>query len=128
MHDDDGAWEAQRAAQRGELVVRVSSLQTRLADVLRAAERLGGGVVGRAALGICWVSLPADAGAEAVRSLRADLAPSACVVLDAPEEVRSEVDPWGLGEASGALELMRRTKARFDPDRVCSPGVFAGGI
>jgi glycolate oxidase FAD binding subunit len=131
IEDDARSWEAQRAAQRGDLVVRVSALQTRLADVLREAERLGGGVVGRAALGVCWVSLPAEAGAEAVRSLRAALAPLTCVVLDAPEEVRAEVDPWGFddsGAGAAAVELMRRTKARFDPAGVCSPGVFVGGI
>ena len=129
IEDDSAAWEAQRGAQRGALVVKVSSLQTRLEDVLRETERLGGGVVGRAALGICWISLPAEAGAEAVRELRAALGGSSCVVLDAPDEVRAEVDPWGAGEAgSAALELMRRTKARFDPHGVCSPGVFVGGI
>jgi glycolate oxidase FAD binding subunit len=129
MEDDAAAWEAQRTAQRGDLVVRVSALQTRLEGVLREAERLGGGVVGRAALGICWVSLPVDAGAEAVRDLRAALSPCSCVVLDAPDEVRGEVDPWGVGEAGdAAVELMRRTKARFDPNGVCSPGVFVGGI
>jgi glycolate oxidase FAD binding subunit len=127
MHDDAEAWEAQRAAQRGDLVVRVSALQSRLGAVLRAADRRGGGVVGRAALGICWLSLPADTGAGAVRELRAELAPSACVVLDAPEELRAQVDPWGI-ENGGAVELMRRTKERFDPDGVCSPGVFVGGI
>jgi glycolate oxidase FAD binding subunit len=130
IEDDAAAWEAQRAAQRGELVVRVSALQTRLEDVLRETDRLGGGVVGRAALGVCWVSLPAEAGADGVRSLRASLAPSTCVVLDAPDDVRAEVDPWGFDEAGGGatLELMRRAKARFDPNGVCSPGVFVGGI
>jgi glycolate oxidase FAD binding subunit len=131
MEDDAAAWEAQRVAQRGELVVRVSALQTRLEDVLRETERLGGGVVGRAALGVCWISLPADAGADAVRSLRSALTPSACVVLDAPAELRAEVDPWGVDDSGGgaaALELMRRAKARFDPHGVCSPGVFVGGI
>jgi glycolate oxidase FAD binding subunit len=128
MEDDSAAWEAQRAAQRGDLVVRVSALQTQLAGVLRAAEALGGGVVGRAALGLCWVSLPADGGVEAVHELRARLAPSQCVVLDAPAGVRAALDPWGLDASSPALELMRRTKARFDPHGVCSPGVFVGGI
>jgi glycolate dehydrogenase FAD-binding subunit len=131
IEDDAAAWEAQRVAQRGDLVVRVSALQTRLEDVLREAERLGGGVVGRAALGVCWVSLPAEAGAEAVRSLRTALTPSPCVVLDAPEDVRAEVDPWGFDDSGGGaatIELMRRTKARFDPNGVCSPGVFVGGI
>jgi glycolate oxidase FAD binding subunit len=128
MDEDADAWEAQRAAQRGELVLRVSALQSRLGDVLRAAERLGGGVVGRGALGICWLSLPPEIGAEGVRELRAELAPSACVVLDAPDDVRAEVDPWDVAEHGPAVELMRRTKERFDPNRVCSPGVFAGGI
>ena len=49
-------------------------------------------------------------------------------MLDAPEELRREVDPWGMDGASPAVELMRRTKERFDPNGVCSPGVFAGGI
>jgi glycolate oxidase FAD binding subunit len=133
IEDDAAAWEAQRTAQRGELVVRVSALQTRLEDVLHATEWLGGGVVGRAALGVCWVSLPAAGGADAVRSLRTALTPSACVVLDAPEDVRAEIDPWGFDEGGGgagaaAIELMRRAKARFDPNGVCSPGVFVGGI
>jgi glycolate oxidase FAD binding subunit len=128
MEDDAGAWQAQRTVQRGTLVVRVSTLQTRLEATLRAAERLGAIVVGRAALGILWLSLPAEAGADEVRSLRAELAPSTCVLLDAPPEVRAAVDPWGIDASSGAVELMRRTKARFDPHGVCSPGVFAGGI
>jgi glycolate oxidase FAD binding subunit len=130
LGDDSAAWEAQRTAQRGDLIVRVSGLQTRLEDVLRETERLDGGVVGRAALGVCWVSLPAEAGADGVRSLRAALAPSVCVVLDAPDEVRAEVDPWGFDEAAGGatLELMRRAKTRFDPNGVCSPGLFVGGI
>jgi glycolate oxidase FAD binding subunit len=127
MHDDAAAWEAQRSAQRGDLIVRVSALQTRLADVLRVAEELGGGVVGRAALGICWVSLPPETGADGVRRLREELDTSTCVLLDAPAELRTELDPWGL-QGSTAIELMRRTKARFDPKGVCSPGVFVGGI
>jgi FAD/FMN-containing dehydrogenase len=54
-------------------------------------------------------------------------------VLDAPEDVRAEIDPWGFDEGGGgagaaAIELMRRAKARFDPNGVCSPGVFVGGI
>ncbi len=128
MTDDAGAWNAQRLAQRGGLVVRVSAVQARLEHTLRVAERLGAVVVGRAALGIMWMSLPTDLGPDAIRSLREELSPSTCVVLDAPEELRAAVDPWGLEDAGGALALMRSTKARFDPHGVCSPGVFAGGI
>jgi glycolate oxidase FAD binding subunit len=110
--DDVEAWEDQRAGQRGDLVVRVSTTQSRLADVFRAADRLDGSVVGRAALGLLWVRLPSDAGA--VQALRDALAPDACVLLDAPEEVRAEIDPWGIAEGP-ELELMRRMKQRFDP-------------
>jgi glycolate oxidase FAD binding subunit len=112
IEDDVEAWEDQRAGQRGDLVVRVSTTQSQLADVFRAADRLDGSVVGRAALGLLWVRLPAEA--AAVRDLRSALAPDACVLLDAPEEVRAEVDPWGIGEGP-ELELMRRVKERFDP-------------
>jgi glycolate oxidase FAD binding subunit len=128
MTDDHAAWEAQRVAQRGDLVVRVAALQTRLEDVLKVTEELGGGMVGRAALGICWVSLPAEAGADGVRRMREALAGSSCVVLDAPEEVRLGLDPWGIDGSTPAVELMRRTKERFDPGGVCSPGLFVGGI
>jgi glycolate oxidase FAD binding subunit len=124
LQDDDAAWEAQRQAQRGDLVVRVSAVQTQLADVLRAAERHDGGVVGRAALGIAWVSLPASAGAEAVTDLRATLAPATCVVLDAPDEVRTQVDPWGVDPWSNAVALMRATKQRFDPAGILAPGLL----
>jgi glycolate oxidase FAD binding subunit len=114
IEDDDAAWEQQRAGQRGELVVRVSTVQSRLADAFRAADALDGSVVGRAGLGLLWVSLPRDAGAAGVRSLRGALAPAPCVVLDAPEEVREELDPWGIADGP-ELELMRRVKQRFDP-------------
>jgi FAD/FMN-containing dehydrogenase len=46
-----------------------------------------------------------------------------CVLLDAPEEVRAELDPWQLGDGP-ELELMRRTKQRFDPAGVCNPGLL----
>jgi glycolate dehydrogenase FAD-binding subunit len=114
LEDDAEAWEDQRLGQRGDLVVRVSTTQSGIADVLRAADRLDGAVVGRAGLGLMWVRLPANGGADAVRALRDALAPAACVLLDAPEDVRAEVDPWGI-EAGPELELMRRVKQRFDP-------------
>lgn len=49
----------------------------------------------------------------------------AVVVLEAPPDVRSEVDVWGPVRA---LELMRRVKEQFDPTRILSPGRFVGGI
>ena len=121
LEDDDGAWSEQRAGQRGELVVRVSTVQARLADVLRAADGLDAAVVGRASLGLLWLRLPLAAGADGVRALRAELAPAPCVVLDAPAEVRGAVDPWGVPDGP-QLDLMRRVKQRFDPAGVLGPG------
>ncbi|MDQ3934044.1 MAG: FAD-binding protein [Actinomycetota bacterium] len=119
IEDDEAMWDEQRALQRGSLVVRVSGVQTQLADQIRAAERLGGSLVARAAYGLAWVALP---NAEAVPELRRMLAPSPCVVLDGDAD-----DPWGVVDP-GAVGLMRRVKERFDPAGACNPGVFVGGI
>jgi glycolate oxidase FAD binding subunit len=128
VHEDTGLWEEQRAGQRSadRIVVRVSGVQSQLAEQMRAADRAGGSLVGRAAYGLSWIAL--DAGrAAAIDELRRALAPSPCVVLDAPVKVRERVDVWGVGD-SPAIELMRRVKRRFDPAGACSPGVMAGGI
>jgi glycolate oxidase FAD binding subunit len=47
------------------------------------------------------------------------------VVLDAPLSVLQQLDVWG---SSPALEVMRRLKARFDPQATLNPGRFIGGI
>ena len=132
LDDDAPRWEAQRGGQRagpGGAVVKVSSLQSRLADVVRVAAGLSAGVVGRAGPGLFWVRLPeAPPGdlVDSIEELRRRLAPSPCVVLDAPADVRGKLDPWG--EEPGSMELMRRVKARFDPAGVCQPGIYVGGI
>jgi glycolate oxidase FAD binding subunit len=125
VDDDDALWDEQRARQRGALVARVSGRLTDLPRVIRAARDQGGTLVGRAALGLSWVSLPATV--EAAQALRAALAPRACVVLDAPEAVRGALDPWGLAPGP-ELELMRRVKARFDPAGSCNRGIYVGGL
>lgn len=130
--DDDDLWDRQRAGQRSKdgVVVKVSALQEGFPTIFRAADAVGASVVGRAGLGLSWVKWPADDPGEltgAVEELRRRLEPFACSVLDAPPEVRSKADVWGAPEG-GALDLMRRVKARFDPANVCNPGVFVGGI
>lgn len=128
--DDDALWERQRARQRsaGGVVVRVSGLASRLPSVLRAAQGAGASLVGRAGLGQSWMTLPGGDGAtvaSSIEDLRRRLHPFACVVLDAPPQVRDKLDVWGPAEA---VPLMRRVKARFDPHNVCNPGLFVGGI
>ncbi len=118
FEDDDELWAAQRAAQRGPVVVRVSTTQRGLADVLEAARDHGAVCVARAAHGLAWLRLEA-ADAELVAALRARL--GACVLLDAPAELRRAVDPWGPLTAE---PLMRRIKARFDPYDTLNPGVL----
>jgi glycolate oxidase FAD binding subunit len=112
VDDDEPLWDEQRAAQRGPLVVKVSSLPTRLPELLRAADELGGSVVGRAALGLSWVRFEEPSGA-AVERLRQEFV---CVVLDRPADL--DVDPVGPIDPA-ARALMQRVKERFDPAGVC---------
>jgi glycolate oxidase FAD binding subunit len=118
VEDDDALWAAQRDAQRGPVVLRVSSTQQGLADVVRAARDHGATCVARAALGLAWLRLE-EADAALVGALRTQL--GTCVLLDAPEALRREVDPWG---GLRAETLMRRVKARFDPFDTCNPGLL----
>ena len=128
--DDTACWEAQRAAQRGDVVVKVSGLPATLPVAMAATQDLGGTLVARAGLGLAWIQLPT--GTEAtetvarIERLRDALAPAPCVVLDAPTEVRAALDPWG-GE-TGPVDVMAKVKARFDPAGICAPGLFVGGL
>jgi glycolate dehydrogenase FAD-binding subunit len=117
VEDDDTLWAAQRAAQRGPVVLRVSSTQQGLGDALAAADEHGAVCVARAALGLAWLRLEA-ADAALVDELRTRL--GHCVLLDAPAALRAEVDPWGTLTAE---PLMRRVKARFDPHDTLNPGL-----
>jgi glycolate oxidase FAD binding subunit len=118
VEDDDDLWAAQRAAQRGPVVLRVSATQQGLADVLAAAREHYAVCVARAALGLAWLRFEA-ADADLVTRLRARL--GTCVLLDAPSELRRAVDPWGPLTAE---PLMRRVKARFDPYDTLNPGLL----
>jgi glycolate oxidase FAD binding subunit len=127
--DDDALWAAQRDGQRSldGVVVKVSSVPGELAAVLGAARDAGATVVGRAALGLSWLTLEGDDLPERVGALRRALAPRACTVLDAPEAVRAAIEPWPDADP-GAVAVMSRVKERFDPARIFRPGAFVGGI
>jgi glycolate dehydrogenase FAD-binding subunit len=89
VEDDAELWAEQRAGQRGSL--RISALQTDWPRLCRTADRAGGALVGRGALGLAWFA-GAD---EAV--------------------VRKEFPERALGPAEA--ELIRRVRERFDVHR-----------
>jgi glycolate dehydrogenase FAD-binding subunit len=124
--DDAELWARQRAGQRSRsrALVRLAARPHELPAVLRATERAGGTLVGRAALGTSYVEADPDAVEPLLRTLPRD---ARAVLLDAPSELHETLDPWGRADP-GMLELMRRVKARFDPANACNPGVFVGGI
>jgi glycolate oxidase FAD binding subunit len=112
VDEDEQIWDEQRAAQRGPLVVKISSLPTRLPALVRTTGELGGSLVGRAALGLSWVRFE-EPSAAAVERLRRDFI---AVVQDRPADL--DVDPLGpIDPATRAL--MQRVKERFDPAGVC---------
>jgi len=134
LHEDDKSlWAAQRGAQRaadGETVVRVSAVASQAPGLIECARDRGARLAGRASLGVFWLTLPAGEDSEtvaAVEEIRRRLHPSPCVVLDAPRAVRAGLDPWHHPPGP-ELELMRRLKARFDPDSTCNRGLFVGGV
>jgi glycolate oxidase FAD binding subunit len=127
--DDDALWAAQRDGQRcaDGAVLKVSGRPADLDRVLAAARESDAAVVGRAALGLSWVTLRGDDLAARVTAVRAALAPRACTLLDAPDALRAECPQWADPDP-GALAVMRRVKERFDPARIFAPGAFVGGI
>ena len=112
VDEDESLWDEQRAAQRGPLVVKVSSLPTRLPALLRAVDELGGSLAGRAALGLSWVRFE-EPSAAAVERLRREFV---AAVQDRPADL--DVDPVGPIDPA-VRALMQRVKERFDPAGVC---------
>jgi glycolate oxidase FAD binding subunit len=126
---DEEIWDAQRAAQRADAVLKVSALPTDLPSVLRAAEAVGATAVSRAALGLSWIAMRGADGdlAPRVTAVRDALAPRACTLLDGPAVLRDAVGVWPAVDPV-ALAVMGRLKARFDPARIFHPGAHVGGL
>ena len=84
---------------------------------------------GSPAVGVGWVVLdgPAAAVGPSVEGLRAEAVAvgGTAVVLEAPDDVRHQLDVWG---PATALDLMRSVKQRFDPTGILAPGRFVGGL
>ncbi len=131
VEDDDSLWEQQRALQRSP-----AGVSLRVSGVLRDAERIlvvarehRASLVGRAGLGLYYMSFTGDSEGMTsdVGDIRRALTPRPCVVLDAPEDVRGALDVWHHTDGSD-VDLMRRVKERFDPGAMLNRGLFVGGI
>jgi glycolate oxidase FAD binding subunit len=129
IEDDEPLWTQQRAAQRSAsgVSLKVSGRPAELGRVLAAARDADAAVVGRAALGLSWITLEGDHLAARVTAIREALEPRPCVLLDAPASVRAAVAAWPAADP-GAAAVMQRVKARFDPARIMRPGTFVAGI
>ncbi|HEX3802387.1 MAG TPA: FAD-binding oxidoreductase [Solirubrobacteraceae bacterium] len=124
--DDAGLWARQRAGQRSaeRAVLRVHGRRDQLDLLLKLADEVDAIVVGRATLGVAYLTLDVNR----IAAVRAGLpAGTPAVVLDLPGTARGAVDAWAV-PAGPELELMRAVKRRFDPAGVCNPGIFVGEI
>ncbi len=136
-------WGAMPPGHVGGSLLQIAFWPGALAEILtsiQAAAHQAGlrpAVGGSAAAGVLHIALPPgsdeDKVAGFVTRLRADLPrgtqpgpPTASiVVLHAPAPVTQRLDLFG---PVPALAVMRAVKQRFDPDRMMSPGRFAGGL
>jgi len=121
-----------------EVVIRIGSLPSRLADTITAVERglpaaeRAALITGCASLGTLRVAITgADMDTvkrlvEDVRTLTAEFGGSV-VIESAPAAVRADVEPWGAIEPA-ALGVMRAIKQEFDARGVLNPGRFVGGL
>jgi glycolate oxidase FAD binding subunit len=110
-----------------DVLLRLAHAPASLAEVVGALPT-GTAVAAHAATGVSYAAVPAGAAADALPRLRTAIAPhdGTAVVLRAPDAVRGQLDHWGpIGDS---LDLMRRVKERFDPERRMSPGRFVGGL
>jgi glycolate oxidase FAD binding subunit len=121
-------------ADPSDVVVKVAVPLTGVTAVLAAAReveqghRVGCRVQGSGGSGVLMAILSGESVgdvAPAVERLRAAATGGSAVVLQAPDDVRAQVDSWG---PVGGLDLMRRVKDEFDPDHRFAPGRFVGGI
>jgi glycolate oxidase FAD binding subunit len=132
----DGFWAQQEGAwNNGSLRLKIASLpgQIQRPDLLDPVLALLHGATSTwyPTLGIAIVSgtsAEEQSLSRAILDLRSKLVAGggSLVLIDAPAELRREIDVWGPRPPSFAL--MERLKDRFDPERRLNPGRFVGGL
>ena len=113
------------------VLLRTTARLSGIPELVRELAAHGATVSGSAGAGVLHAALPvvgdaqsAALAVESVRRLSTGLGGST-VVLDADPATKPSLDTWG---PVPALDLMRRVKAEFDPDRILAPGRFVGGL
>ena len=113
------------------VLLRTTARLSGIPELVRELAAHGATVSGSAGAGVLHAALPVVGDAEgaalavkSVRRLSTGLGGST-VVLDADPATKPSLDTWG---PVPALDLMRRVKAEFDPDRILAPGRFVGGL
>ena len=103
----------------GEVGLKATFRLGALSEVLALANGLR--VSAHAASGVLW--LGGAVSADLVRNLRASVAAynGTVVVVAAPDEIKRELDVWGPVRG---VELMRRIRDQFDPERRMNRGVL----
>lgn len=132
ISDAAPTWWARAPWEPGGTAVRLTSTLTGVERLLAACANLPlRPAVRGSAAGRLHAAFPREADAAVVARCVQLLRDQAgewggdVVVLRAPEGVRAAVDSWG---PVSALEVMRRIKGEFDPERRLAPGRFVGGI
>jgi glycolate oxidase FAD binding subunit len=121
----------------GEVLLKLTHEIAGLAHLLTALDHacaatgLTAHLRGSVAVGAVTVGLAGPADAHALAACVANLRERATtfggsvVVLQAPADLKADLDVWG---PVGGLQLMRAVKRQFDPERRLAPGRFVGGI
>jgi glycolate oxidase FAD binding subunit len=116
--------ERERAVRRMPVTMRLGAPPVRLAGVLAGATEFSGRprvwypLIGAALAGAERIDPPF------IAALRETL--STVVLERVPLAARAGLDAWGTPPPSFAI--MERLKDRFDPERLCNPGRFVGGL
>jgi glycolate oxidase FAD binding subunit len=124
-------WDLAATGDRRATALKLTFALSGLSDVLEAASATGAALRGSAGVGVAYAAIPPDTPVEEVRAAVERLRRvctghgGSTVVVDAPAAVKAAVDVWG---PIPALDLMRRVKDQFDPDRRLAPGRYVGDL